>query len=68
MQDFFFHTIGDFDDDDDDDDDDDVIELSQWLTTDPSNLTHYTEIINEHVNIVTEQLHILAVHSCISKC
>ena len=37
LQDFLFHTIGDFDDDDDDDDDDadaDVIELSQWTTTD----------------------------------
>ena len=42
LQDFLFHTIGDFDDDDDD-------------------------IIDEYVNIVIEPLHILTVHSYISK-
>ena len=39
LQDVLFHTIGDFDDDDD------VIELSQWTTTDQSNLTHHTELL-----------------------
>ena len=62
LQDFLFHTIGDFDDDDD------VIEFSQWTTTDRSNLTHHTETVNAYVNIVIEQLHILTVHSYISKC
>ena len=56
LQDFLFHTIGDFDDDDDDDDAD-VIELSQWTTTDRSNLTHHTEAVDEYVNSVIEQLH-----------
>ena len=62
LQDFLFHTIGDFDDDDD------VIEFSQWTTTDRSNLTHHTETVNEYVNTAIDQLHILAVHSYISKC
>ena len=61
LQDFLFHTIGDFDDDD-------VIEFSQWTATDRSNLTHHTETVNEYVNIVIELLHILTVHSYISKC
>ena len=61
LQDFLFHNIGDFDDDD-------VIEFSQWTTTDRSNLTHHTETVNEYVNIVIEQLHILTVHPYISKC
>ena len=61
LQDFLFHAIGDFDDDDD------VIEFSQWTTTDQSNLTHHTETVNEYVNIVIEQLHILTAHSYISK-
>ena len=59
---FLFHTIGDFDDEDD------VIEFSQWTTTDRSHLTHHTETVNEYVNIVIEQLHILTVHSYKSKC
>ena len=61
LQDFLFHTIGDVDDND-------VIEFSQWTTTDRSNLTHHTETVNAYVNIVIEQLHILTVHSYISKC
>ena len=60
LQDFLFHTIGDFDND--------VIEFSQWATTDRSNLTHHTETVNEYVNTVIEQLHILTVHSYILKC
>ena len=60
LQDFLFYTIGDFDDNN-------VIEFSQWTTTDRSNLTHHTETVNEYVNIVIEQLHILTVHSYISK-
>ena len=60
MHNFLFHTIGDFDDD--------VIEFFQWTTTYGSNLTHHTETVNEYVNIVIEQLHILTVHSYISKC
>ena len=59
-QDFLFHTIGDFDDE--------VIEFSQWTTTDRPNLIHHTETVNEYVNIVLEQLHILTVHSYILKC
>ena len=62
LQDFLFRTIGDFDDHDD------VIEFSQWTSTDRSNLTHHTETVNEHVNIVIEQLHILTAHSYILKC
>ena len=61
LQDFLFHTIGDYDDDD-------VIEFSQWTTTDRFNLTHHTETVNEYFNIVIEQLHILTGHSYISKC
>ena len=71
LQDFLFHTIADFDDDDDDgddDDDDDVIEFSQWTPTDRSNLTYHAETVNEHVNIVIEQVHILTVHPYIWKC
>ena len=64
LQEFLFHTIGDFDDFDDDD----VIEFSQWTTTDRSILTHHTETVNEYVNIVIEQLHILTVHPYILKC
>ena len=64
LQEFLFHTIGDFDDFDDDD----VIEFSQWTTTDRSILTHHTETVNEYVNIVIEQLHILTAHSYILKC
>ena len=60
LQDFLFHTIGDFNDD--------VIEFSQWTTTVRSNLIHHTETFNEHVNIVIEQLHILTVHPYISIC
>ena len=60
LQHFLFHTIGDFDND--------VIEFSQWATTDRSNLTHHTETVNEYVNTVIEQLHILTVHSYILKC
>ena len=61
LQDFLFHTFGDFDDDD-------VIEFSQWTTTNWLNLTHHTETVNEYVNIVIEQLHILTAHSYILKC
>ena len=61
LQDYMFHTTGDFDDDD-------VIEFSQWTTADRSNLTHHTETVNESKNIVIEQLHILIAHSYISKC
>ena len=68
LQDFLFHTIADFDDDDDDDDDDDVIEFSLWTPTDRSNLTYHAETVNEHVNIVIEQVHILTVHPYIWKC
>ena len=57
LQDFLFHTIGDFDDE--------VIEFSQWTTTDRPNLIHHTETVNEYGNIVLEQLHILTVHSYI---
>ena len=32
------------------------------------NLTHHTETVNEYVNIVVQLLHILKVHSYISKC
>ena len=61
LQDFLFNTIGDFGDDD-------VIEFSKWTTTDRSNLTHHTETVNEYVNIVIEQLHILTAYSYLSKC
>ena len=61
LQDFLLHAIRDFDDND-------VIEFSQWTTTDRSNLTHHTETVNEYVNIVIEQIHILTVHSYILKC
>ena len=57
LQDFLFHTIGDFND-----------EFFQRITTNRSTLTHHTETVNEYVNISIEQLHILTVHSCISKC
>ena len=59
MQEFLFNTIGDFDD---------VIEFSQCTATDRSNLVHHTETVNEYVNIVIKQLHILTVHSYILKC
>ena len=62
LQDVLFHTIGNFDDDDD------VIEFSQWATTDQSNLTIQKLLMSMYVNIVIEQLHILTVHSYISKC
>ena len=45
LQDFLFHTIGDFRDDDD------VIEFSQWTTPDRSNLTHQTETVNEMLTL-----------------
>ena len=61
LQDFLFHTIGNFDHDD-------VTEFSQWTTTNRSNLTHHIETVNEYVNIVIEQLHILTVDCYISKC
>ena len=61
LQDFLFHTIGDCDGDE-------VIEFSQWTTIDQSNLTRHKETVTEYVNIVTELLHILTVHSYTSKC
>ena len=38
LQDFLFHSIGDFDDDD-------LIDFSQWTTTDRLILTHHTETV-----------------------
>ena len=61
LQEFLFNTIGDFDDDN-------VIGFSHCTTTDRSNLIHHTETVNEYVNIVIKQLHILTVHSYILKC
>ena len=37
LQDFLFHTVGDFDDD--------VIEFSQWTTTDRSTLTNHQKLL-----------------------
>ena len=59
LQDFLFNSIGDFDDNV-------VFEFSQWTTTDWSNLIHHAESVN--VYTVIKQLHILTVHSYISKC
>ena len=38
LQDFLFHSIGDFDDDD-------LIEISQWTTTNRPNPTYHTETV-----------------------
>ena len=61
LQEFLFNTIGEFGDDN-------IIEFSQCTTTDQSNLIHHTATVNEYVNIVMKQLHILTVHSYILKC